>query len=142
MLAGCGVGVTVSQSGGSEGRQVHVRRASSPRPAHLSLQRRPGGRTPVTVAWVGDMTLGSRYGVAAGDGDVLFSHVRSTLRRPHLTFGNLEGTLGSGGSPKCAAATANCYAFQASPRTARALRRAGFDGVNQANNHANDFGAV
>ncbi|MCW3014618.1 MAG: CapA family protein, partial [Solirubrobacterales bacterium] len=36
----------------------------------------------------------------------------------------------------------NCFAFRAPPRNTTALRRAGVDIVNLANNHAFDFGAV
>jgi hypothetical protein len=97
-------------------------------------------RGGLTVSWVGDMTLGSRYGRPTDAGDRLFDAVRATLRRPELTLGNLEGTLGSRGSAKCGVAVPNCFAFQAAPETAGALRRAGFDAVNLANNHANDYG--
>jgi Bacterial capsule synthesis protein PGA_cap len=99
--------------------------------------RRP---TTVTIGWVGDVTPGSQYGAPAGDGRSLFAAVRPVLRRPDLMVANLEGTFGAGGAAKCVAGTPNCFAFQAPPTTARALRWAGIDVVNVANNHSFDYG--
>jgi poly-gamma-glutamate capsule biosynthesis protein CapA/YwtB (metallophosphatase superfamily) len=117
--------------------QAAARGDTGPRAGRAAHRRRG-----LTVAWVGDMTLGSRYGRPTAAGDSLFGAVRATLRRPDLTLGNLEGTLGSRGAAKCGVAVPNCFAFQAAPETAGALRRAGFDGVNLANNHANDYGSA
>src|SRR5439155_8928237 len=66
--------------------------------------------------------------------------VRRQLRANDLAMGNLEGTLGSGGSAKCAPGAKSCFAFQAPASYAAGYRRAGFDAVNVANNHALDFG--
>ena len=64
-----------------------------------------------------------------------------TLHHADITLGNLEGTLSVGGASKCRGPSGGtCFAFQAPPHTAFALRRLGFDLVNQANNHAQDFG--
>jgi hypothetical protein len=55
---------------------------------------------------------------------------------------NLEGTYARGGPSKCGGTRANdCFAFQAPPTNAQALRWAGIGAVNVANNHAFDFGA-
>ncbi len=91
--------------------------------------------TRVTIAFVGDIAL---LGPAPSS---LFARVSGTLRRARIAIGNLEGTLGSGGTSRCAPASTNCYAFQSPPGSARLLRRAGFDDLNVANNHAFDFGA-
>ncbi len=67
--------------------------------------------------------------------------VRGLLRSADVTLGNLEGTLSVGGQSKCAQLGAgSCFAFQAPPSTAFALRSLGFDLVNQANNHSLDYG--
>ena len=102
---------------------------------------RPAARA-LDVGWVGDVTPGSQYGTLPGDGGQLFAGVRSQLRAPQLMIGNLEGTIGQAGTPKCAAGTPNCFAFQAPPQSARGLRAAGFDVMNVANNHAYDYGAA
>lgn len=57
-----------------------------------------------------------------------------------IMIGNLEGTFGAGGLSKCAAGDEDCFAFQAPVENAAALRWAGFDAVNLANNHAHDYG--
>jgi hypothetical protein len=103
---------------------------------------RAGRARTVTIGWVGDITPGSGYGLPAHGGRALFAAVRRTLREPDLMAGNLEGTLSVGGASKCGAAPApGCFAFQAPPANAAALRDAGLDLVNLANNHSFDFGA-
>src|SRR5919199_1802818 len=104
--------------------------------------RRPARRArTITIGWVGDITPGSRYGLPADGGRALFAAVRRTLREPDLMAGNLEGTLSVGGASKCGLVpAAGCFAFQAPPANAAALRDAGLDLVNLANNHSFDFG--
>jgi hypothetical protein len=97
---------------------------------------------PVTLEWVGDMAMSSTLGLPPGGVYKAVSPMRRTLRHADLTLGNLEGTLSVGGASKCGGPSGGtCFAFQAPPSTAFALRRLGFDLVNQANNHAQDFGA-
>lgn len=95
----------------------------------------------ITLVWGGDTTLGSSYGDPPDHGRALFTGVRSILQNADLTAVNLEGTLGTGGTPKCASGPA-CFVFQGPPANAAALRWAGVDIVNLANNHAFDFGAT
>ena len=95
----------------------------------------------LTIGWVGDVTPGSQYGLPGGNGRALFASLLEPLRAPDLMIANLEGTFSVGGSSKCGAGSSNCYAFQAPPRNAGALRHAGIDLVNLANNHSYDFGA-
>jgi len=98
-------------------------------------------RTVLTIAWAGDITPGSRYGVSPASGRALFTAVRSDLQAPDLTIGNLEGTLARGGSSKCGASDGgNCFSFRAPPGHAAGLAWAGFDAMNLANNHSLDFG--
>jgi len=96
----------------------------------------------VSILWVGDTTPGSYVGLPPGDGDSLYARVKGRIQSAGIATGNLEGTLSTGGSSKCGpgGASGNCFAFQAPPRMARGLRRAGFDLMNMANNHAMDFG--
>jgi hypothetical protein len=99
---------------------------------------------PITLEWVGDIALSTELGLPPGGVDGALAPLAPTLRDADLTLGNLEGTLSTGGTSKCGDAgnTATCFAFQAPPATAFGLRRLGFDLVNQANNHAQDFGAA
>jgi len=97
----------------------------------------------ITIAAVGDIMMGSpQFGLPPNNGAALFSSVRRDLAA-QVVVGNLEGTLTLGGPAKCGSVlVVTCYAFRSPPRYARNLRRAGFTVMNQANNHANDFGAV
>lgn len=103
--------------------------------------RLPPGQ-PLDIAWGGDLTLGSAYGVPPRRGRPLLAAVRDQLRNVDVAAVNLEGTLGRGGTPKCAPREgAACFAFQAPPPHAETLHHAGVDVVNLANNHAWDYGA-
>lgn len=123
-------------------RVVHIPRADAATAVladHHGKARASARAGPLTIGWVGDMTLGTRTSGAASD--QIFAGVRTSLQAPDVMLGNLEGTLGTGGTPKCGEGVPNCFAFQGPPGAAGLLRRAGFDGVNLANNHANDYGA-
>jgi hypothetical protein len=119
--------------------------------------------------WAGDIAFSTRHGLPR-DPDGVFRSVAPWLKRPGLTLGNLEGTLGRGGPSKCGGAkpttakpttarptaakttpregsrkdvtsAGNCHAFQAPTSYAGVLKRAGFGLMNLANNHSRDFGA-
>jgi len=92
-----------------------------------------------TLSWVGDMAFSSSHGLPAGDVPGALGPVKPLLAADVVT-GNLEGTLATGGSSKCGGGSSDCFAFRAPPRYARGLRRMGFDLLNVANNHFNDFG--
>jgi hypothetical protein len=94
----------------------------------------------VSLAWGGDVTLGSSYGRPPGRGRPQLAGIAAELRRVDVAAVNYEGTFGSGGPSKCAGGRSNCFAFQAPSANAGTLRWAGIDVVNQANNHAHDFG--
>ncbi|HEX4691761.1 MAG TPA: CapA family protein [Solirubrobacteraceae bacterium] len=94
----------------------------------------------VSIVWGGDVTLGSSYGRPPNRGRPQLASLTGALRRADVAAVNYEGTFGSGGRSKCAGGRSNCFAFQAPPANAATLRWAGIDVVNQANNHAHDFG--
>ncbi len=78
--------------------------------------------------------------VGAGATTATFAGIRRFLHG-NLVMANLEGTLSSTGSAKCAPyGTDGCYTFRAAPSSAHVLRAAGFTVLNVANNHAMDFG--
>jgi len=116
--------------------------AEAASPATATARKAPRRPRSVLIGWVGDTVLGSRHGVPADGGRALLAGVRPVLRRPDVMIGNLEGTIGTRGAAKCPMGTPNCFAFQAPPVAARTLRWAGFDVMNLANNHANDYGPV
>jgi hypothetical protein len=94
----------------------------------------------ISLAWVGDMTPGSRYGHPPHHARGVFASVHRVLAGVDVATGNLEGTFGAGGASKCGGGGPNCFAFQAPAANAGALAAGGFDVVNVANNHAFDFG--
>jgi poly-gamma-glutamate capsule biosynthesis protein CapA/YwtB (metallophosphatase superfamily) len=104
-----------------------------------------------SLSWVGDMAISKRHGLPPNGGKGLFPRrVKRFFAATDVVTGNLEGTLGSGGPPKCKTAerhregqvrsAGNCFSFQAPARYARLYARVGFDLVNLANNHALDYG--
>jgi capsule synthesis protein PGA_cap len=94
-----------------------------------------------TLAWGGDVTPGSSYGMPPGHGSGMLAGVADVLGGVDIASVNLEGTLGLGGVAKCAPhASPACFSFQAPAANAAALGDAGVDIVNVANNHANDYG--
>src|SRR4051812_41661333 len=99
-----------------------------------------------TLSWVGDIAFSADRGLPAGDVGGAIGPLKQALDADIVT-GNLEGTLATGGASKCGrrrrlAHAGDCFSFRAPPRYARGLRRVGFDLMNVANNHANDYGPI
>lgn len=94
-------------------------------------------RRGVTMTVVGDVMLGRRVAEVADRPGAQLTATAPRLRRADVTVGNLESTLSRAGSP-----TQGGDSFAADPAVTGALRRAGFDVLSQANNHAGDFGPV
>jgi hypothetical protein len=95
-------------------------------------------RRGVTLTVVGDVMLGRRVAAVAGDRPGLqLEATGDRLRSADVTVGNLESTLSRAGPP-----TQGGDSFAADPSVAGALRRAGFDVLGLANNHAGDFGTL
>ncbi len=128
--------IVIATSGDGKGEFRATARAAE------SVKAAPRDESPasVTIGWLGDTVLGSRHGNPPNGGRDLLAGVRRLLREPDLMIGNLEGVIGTGGAAKCPMGTPNCFAFQAPPIAADTLAWAGFDVMNLANNHANDYG--
>ncbi len=97
----------------------------------------------LTITCVGDIMMGSSYpsnNLPPDSGCNLFKDVTYLLRDADLTLGNLEGTLLTGGVCTKKIEKGRCYAFRTPPGFADNLVNAGFDYLNLANNHMNDFG--
>jgi poly-gamma-glutamate synthesis protein (capsule biosynthesis protein) len=92
----------------------------------------------VTLAAFGDTNFGDRAGSVMDQRGPLYPWrgVAPTLRRADIAFGNLECAITRGGFP-----VAKQYNFRGRPEhLARAVRFAGIDVFNLANNHAGDYG--
>ncbi len=100
--------------------------------------------TTLNIMAVGDVMLGTDYPdyrLPPDDGKALLADVSDILSQADITFGNLEGTFGTGGvAEKACPDVRRCYVFRMPPHYARHLKVAGFDVMSLANNHARDFG--
>lgn len=94
----------------------------------------------ITLAWAGDLTPGSKYGLPGGEGREQLRQARPLLQKADLTMANLEGTLTKRGIDKCSDSSGSCFSFSAPPRYARGLQWSGIDIANLANNHSLDRG--
>jgi len=116
--------------------------SSAPPPPPAAAEK-PGPRE-ITVAAVGDMMLGTDYPenhLPDDDGVGFLLDVAPVLAAADLTFGNLEGVLVDGGTPrKVCANPAACFLFRSPSRYVEHFVRAGFDVLSLANNHSRDFG--
>ncbi|HEX2189571.1 MAG TPA: CapA family protein [Longimicrobiaceae bacterium] len=101
----------------------------------------------MTVAAVGDLMLGDSaicvgYGLRSrysGEGaDTLFDGVKHLLAGADMVFGNLETVLSHAGLDPLSLSSAQ---MRGDPSFAGVLRRAGFDVLSVANNHADQHGA-
>lgn len=88
--------------------------------------------------------MGSTYptkNIPSENGRFLLASLDSVLGDAHLTFGNLEGVLGEDGTCTKKVKKGTCYAFRSPSEFTQNLVNAGFDFMNLANNHMNDFGS-
>ena len=98
----------------------------------------------LTVAMCGDIMMGTTYPTVRlpqNDGADIFADVADLFRQADLAAGNLEGVICEGGTCTKNTDKANNYAFRMPESYAHLLTDAGFDYLNLANNHTNDFGA-
>jgi hypothetical protein len=96
----------------------------------------------ISLSATGDIVMGNAPGsLPPADGRDFFAAVRKALAAD-LVMGNLEEPLTDDtGRRKCGTASSGCHQFRAPPPYARHLEDAGFELMNQANNHGNDYGA-
>ena len=95
----------------------------------------------VSIIGVGDIMLGSNYPAAYLPDTNILKNIESVLQDADITVGNLEGTLfDEGGTPKKCADPKICPLFRTPSSYGQYLADAGFDYLNLANDHINDFG--
>ena len=94
-----------------------------------------------TISWVGDIIPGNPKKDPLQDHSILFADVQKWVSSSDVSLGNLEGNITTQEKSKCnTSSSSNCFAFKADYSFADALRYAGFDVINIANNHSFDFG--
>jgi poly-gamma-glutamate capsule biosynthesis protein CapA/YwtB (metallophosphatase superfamily) len=135
-------GLSLLEGGGIASARAGDVEATPAQPTPVGVPHKLASKSDeVTIAWAGDITPGSKYGLPPNSGRQQFSSVKSELKAADITIGNLEGTFGSGGWDKCSGDDSpNCFSFQAPSTMAGTLKDAGFDVLNLANNHALDYG--
>jgi hypothetical protein len=139
-LAGCSMQPLQEQP-----RDVEITEPAEPAPVETSAPPETDKSSMrISVASVGDMMLGTDYPenhLPDDDGVSFLAAITPALSSADVAFGNLEGVLVDGGEPakKCKNPRA-CYLFRSPTRYAKHFRKAGFDVLSLANNHARDFG--
>jgi poly-gamma-glutamate capsule biosynthesis protein CapA/YwtB (metallophosphatase superfamily) len=114
--------------------------SATPGPLGTSASPTAAALEMITLSAVGDVILGDAGRLPARDGDGFFDGVAAALAAD-LVMGNLEQPLtGDTGFRKCGGDASGCHAFRAPPHYAAHLREAGFQLMNLANNHGNDYG--
>ncbi|MET8909362.1 CapA family protein [Micromonospora sp. NPDC004551] len=95
----------------------------------------------ISLTATGDVIMGNAPSrLPANGGKGFFDDVEAALKGD-LVMGNLEEPLTDDtGAGKCGPQPKNCYQFRAPPGWAAHLRSAGFQLLNQANNHGYDYG--
>ncbi len=90
------------------------------------------------------MMLGTDYPedqLPDDDGVSFLADVTPVLAAADITFGNLEGVLVDGGTPRKTCTNPNaCFLFRSPARYVQHYVNAGFDVLSLANNHSRDFG--
>ncbi|MFL6499151.1 MAG: CapA family protein [Candidatus Udaeobacter sp.] len=102
----------------------------------FDLYRVPPANSATRLIFGGDVMLGRSCTANIQNGTDPFEGIASVIRQASFAAANLECTISKLGEPT------NRYAFRALAQSAQLLRRAGFDAMGLANNHALDFGPV
>ena len=102
----------------------------------FDLYRLPPAKSAARLIFGGDVMLGRSCAAKIQNGTDPFEGISSLVRQASFAAANLECTISNLGW------ATNRYAFRAPAQSAELLRRAGFDAMGVANNHALDFGTV
>jgi hypothetical protein len=113
----------------------HRRKTKTPFAPRFDLYRVPPAKLVAKLIFGGDLILG-RSCKKIQKGTDPFEGISSLVRDASFAVANLECTISNLGG------ATNRYAFCAPGQSAQSLRRAGFDAMGLANNHALDFGPV
>ncbi len=129
---GLGIGITA--------QQLHITDWFTAKQAATTVARNIVTKKPdpITITFVGDIMMdrGVENSVNrnfSGDFNSFLSLIKPELESADITFGNLEGAVGTKG-PNVGSA----YSFQMNPAILPALKNTGFDIVLFANNHVGD----
>jgi poly-gamma-glutamate capsule biosynthesis protein CapA/YwtB (metallophosphatase superfamily) len=101
----------------------------------------PAAAQVISLSATGDIVMGNAPDrLPANGGKGFFDSVKQALAAD-LVMGNLEEPITDDtGTSKCGAGSTQCHQFRVPPSYAVHLKDAGFELLNQANNHGNDYG--
>jgi Bacterial capsule synthesis protein PGA_cap len=102
----------------------------------FDLYRVPSATSASRLIFGGDVMLARSCAAKIQSGMDPFEGISSLISQASFAAANLECTISNLGS------SPSRYAFRAPTQSAQLLRRAGFDAMGLANNHALDFGPV
>jgi Bacterial capsule synthesis protein PGA_cap len=102
----------------------------------FDLYRVPPATFASRLIFGGDVMLARSCAAKIQNGIDPFVGISSVIREASFAAANLECTISNLGR------STNRYAFRAPAQSAQLLRRAGFDAMGLANNHALDFGPI
>jgi poly-gamma-glutamate capsule biosynthesis protein CapA/YwtB (metallophosphatase superfamily) len=126
------------QDDGQDGTWQAAQESGAPPPS--PTPEPPAEEQAISLSATGDIILGDAGALPPDDGEGFFDGVEETLAAD-LVMGNLEQPLtGDTGYDKCGEDAEACHAFRAPPAYARHLLEAGFELMNLANNHGDDYG--
>jgi poly-gamma-glutamate capsule biosynthesis protein CapA/YwtB (metallophosphatase superfamily) len=138
-----GAAVVLNRSGSSTPAFVTPSGATGASSTAAGASAEAAAAQDVSMSATGDIIMGSApNGLPPGGGKGFFDPVKNALVAD-LQMGNLEQTITDDtGVGKCSAASAGatCFAYRTPPSYAANLKDGGFMLMNQANNHAYDFG--
>ncbi len=130
----------------SQGKQ-HGASPASDSDSAVAEQQQKQLPDSLTFAFMGDIMPGTTFPespegayVPKDGGKELFADCREVFKASDVVAGNLEGVLIEGGTPKFCKDPKLCFTFRIPPFMAQVFKDEGFDYMNLANNHANDFG--
>ena len=139
--AGCASGgAQTGRAGGSAGIGSPgngANREASAHPASAGRSAGAGTSSSITLAFAGDVHFTGRTARLLSHPATAFGPIAPLLRSADLTLVNLETAVTSGGTPQ-----PKYYHFRTNPAAFTALRDAGIDVANMANNHVLDYGRV
>ncbi len=116
--------------------------AASPTPSSSPSPAVEAAKT-ITLGAVGDIIMGNAPGSLPADGGRTFFDKVKDLFAVDFMMGNMEQPITEDtGVEKCRPEQTSCHQFRVPPSYAQHLKAAGFQLLNQANNHGYDYGAV
>jgi hypothetical protein len=148
LLVGGALAACSSDSGGGSGRTDSKQRAApttstTTAPTTTTVPTGPrgprGSGQPVTFAFAGDTHFDGQHGAQLqADPNGVLAPVTPVLSSADLAMVNLETAITERGEP----VPGKNFHFRSPPLAFTALKAAGIDVVNMANNHALDYGPV